>query len=1075
MGKVFVVSPDGRRLEVDETSVPYLQKLDYRVEQVGERSEQLHQESVERRFSSAEQKLATFGEGVLSAASLGFADPLMDDYSTRKREEINPGTRAVGEVVGAIAPAVASGGTSIVSKVLGATPAGLLERGAVRAAAGVSSPVRRIATEGAVEGFGQATGQVLGGALSGDPVTVESAVTTIGVGTFLGYGVGALAGKGLKYLGKLPDNVTAKAGEKAGTFASNLVDEVDAVDPRRTLGDFTMLPEAQAYDKGLKGRWDDAKWTVDDRLASLNAQREGIIDNILQRTVDPGDLPTGVEGRNVASDTANIKTPGRRKKVVEQLRDEIVLDDDAMEALSWVEVDGKAFRSGKTRKGIGAANEARFQAAYGDTPPADDFLVYPNSLPRAEGLPGNFRRGQNVAEDAPIYKGLPKYDGVDEDAIYVASPRDLYDRGIDFGASGKAWSGDEVRLNKIRKGMAEGAEFDPIDVVVRRDGTFEVVGGRHRLVAAAEAGKPVAFRVGRGAGGADVPQGSARTTQKLPGSRKPTERMVREGDIVGEEAIPGPDKLDLDLTGPLSSSLRKRDIPEDLAREAEALYGPADDTFDITARFDQLRDEPIIQAFRDVETEIVRLSAARAMLNRVPDLSLQALRGMSPNQFANVTYFLDKLARWAPDAFKSVDDHIDAVMQKWIGVTDPGSIGFTPLEFAQRYGATREVIERMAGVHDKSARLGALWATVKDLDSVKVAKPFQDAVSMLDDDVAGAVSKANADAAQVKPTAPITPKGKEPTGHGRMGLMGGIIGRGAGRAGARLLGGGAVGGALGWALGWGAVESVVVGGGLAAGGGRISRMATRAKDRTFNALAKIVGGKGRAGAAAVVAANYMSPDLRQPQFVGDPGLSGDRTAVFKARRDQILESATPAGRNALADALAPVLSTSKKLGEAMREDVMRRVEYLAKHAPLDPPFVGMGGVGARWAPDPRKMVEWSQRYAVTMDPPKAIEAMAAGKLTPAMADAFMQTSPGLWSQVVAELSKHDLSKLPPPVQMSVSFLLNKPLGLMNQPGVVAAFQAPSEESAAAQAQGISPQGMQLMASEAPTAGQMVSG
>lgn len=1073
MGKVFVVSPDGRRLEVDETSVPYLQKLDYRVEQVGERSEQLHQESVERRFSSAEQKLATFGEGVLSAASLGFADPLMDDYSTRKREEINPGTRVVGEVVGTIASAVASGGTSLVSKVLGATPAGLLERGAVRAAAGVASPVRRIAVEGAVEGFGQAAGQVMGDALSGDPVTVESAVTTIGVGTFLGYGVGALAGKGLKYLGKLPDGVAAKSADQAGTFASRLVDDVDALESRHTFDDFVARPEVEAYDKGLKTVWDDAKLTVEERLASINAQREGIIDNILARTVDPGEVANPVM-RNVASDTANVKVP-RRQRVVEQLRDEIVLDDDAIEALSWVEVDGKAFRSGKTRKGIGAANEARFQAAYGDVPPADDFLVYPNSLPRVADLPPNFRRGQNVAEDAPIYKGLPKYEGAEEGALYVASPRDLYDRGIDFGASGKSWSGDKARLDKVRKGMAEGAKFDPIDVVVRRDGTFEVVQGRHRLVAAAEANQPVAFRVDRGAGGADVPAGSTRPTQKLPGSRKPTERMVREADIVDEVAAPRPDMLDFDLTGPVPSSLARRDIPTDLADEADRLYGPAAEGVDITARFDQLRDEPIIKAFQDIETEAVRLSAVRAMLDKVPNLSVGALRRMSPEQFANVTYFLDKMARWSPDAFKVLDNHIDGVMQKWIGTTDPGSIGFTPLEFAQRYGATREVVERMAGVHDKSARLGALWATVKDLDSVRAAKPFQDAVTMLDDDVAGAVSKANANAAQVKSTSPITPKGKEPTGHGRMGLMGGIIGRGAGRAGARLLGGGAVGGALGWALGWGAVESVVVGGGLAAGGGRISRMATRAKDRTFNALAKIVGGKGRAGAAAVVAANYMSPDLRQPQFVGDPGLSGDRTAVFKARRDQILESATPAGRNALADALAPVLSTSKKLGEAMREDVMRRVEYLAKHAPLDPPFVGMGGVGARWAPDPMKMVEWSQRYAVTMDPPKAIEAMAAGKLTPAMADAFMQTSPGLWSQVVAELSKHDLSKLPPPVQMSVSFLLNKPLGLMNQPGVVAAFQAPSEESAAAQAQGISPQGMQLMASEAPTAGQMVSG
>lgn len=65
---------------------------------------------------------------------------------------------------------------------------------------------------------------------------------------------------------------------------------------------------------------------------------------------------------------------------------------------------------------------------------------------------------------------------------------------------------DPVKLDKARKAISEG-QRDPVSMVVGKDGSIEVIDGRHRLTAAIEAGAPVKIRFEKGTtGGGDVVQ-----------------------------------------------------------------------------------------------------------------------------------------------------------------------------------------------------------------------------------------------------------------------------------------------------------------------------------------------------------------------------------------------------------------------------------------------------------------------------------------------------------------------------------------------------------------------------------------
>jgi SPP1 gp7 family putative phage head morphogenesis protein len=54
------------------------------------------------------------------------------------------------------------------------------------------------------------------------------------------------------------------------------------------------------------------------------------------------------------------------------------------------------------------------------------------------------------------------------------------------------------RIERIKRGMESGVKFEPVVIAVRKDGSYEIISGRHRLRAALELGRRVVVRVSRG-------------------------------------------------------------------------------------------------------------------------------------------------------------------------------------------------------------------------------------------------------------------------------------------------------------------------------------------------------------------------------------------------------------------------------------------------------------------------------------------------------------------------------------------------------------------------------------------------
>jgi len=107
-------------------------------------------------------------------------------------------------------------------------------------------------------------------------------------------------------------------------------------------------------------------------------------------------------------------------------------------------------------------------------------------------LPKGWQRGPHVAADAPVYSGAPKYDAIDEDALYVVKPEEL------SGATGLPGF-DQGRADVVADAMARGRTVEPIQIAVSPTGRLDIVDGRHRIANAQKSGEPLVVRYSRGA------------------------------------------------------------------------------------------------------------------------------------------------------------------------------------------------------------------------------------------------------------------------------------------------------------------------------------------------------------------------------------------------------------------------------------------------------------------------------------------------------------------------------------------------------------------------------------------------
>ena len=198
----------------------------------------------ESRYGGLGQEALTGVEGLASGVTLGATDALLEyaGADTAERAKVNPNIRLGSELVGAIAPALLTGGGSAVAegaglaartattagKILARTPAGLASR-AGAAVTGLGREAGLIgravgaaaggATEGALFGAGQAVTQL---ALEDRELTAERALSVLGSSVLQGVEIGALAGGVLSAGGDLFSAGKNKVGPKVRELAGNL-------------------------------------------------------------------------------------------------------------------------------------------------------------------------------------------------------------------------------------------------------------------------------------------------------------------------------------------------------------------------------------------------------------------------------------------------------------------------------------------------------------------------------------------------------------------------------------------------------------------------------------------------------------------------------------------------------------------------------------------------------------------------------------------------------------------------------------------------------------------------------------
>lgn len=205
------------------------------------------------------QQAITAGEGALETATLGLGTAAAtalggEEYrqAAEERARENPTARVVGQVGGALAPALLSGGSGVIGSVARNTPAGLLARGSAALEGGVGSALARAgiggegagllgqaanralslgasgAAEGAAYGLG---GSLADSALENSDWTADRALAAAGNGALFGLGAGAGIGAG----GALASAAGRKALDAMLGEGTTLKQAIDKVITRQTI------------------------------------------------------------------------------------------------------------------------------------------------------------------------------------------------------------------------------------------------------------------------------------------------------------------------------------------------------------------------------------------------------------------------------------------------------------------------------------------------------------------------------------------------------------------------------------------------------------------------------------------------------------------------------------------------------------------------------------------------------------------------------------------------------------------------------------------------------------------------
>lgn len=284
--KVILVRGDGSKLEATPEQAQRLAILGYQQESSDQHIKDVQAGAEREYYESSSQRLRAAGEAVGAGLSFGATDFFGDREATAKRAEYNPGTRIAGEILGAVAPLVLSGGksaeasaaqigeraglvgsgrlatgtgaariaegtgavntvakeASALSKVASKAPTSLLSDAARALAPGAEGSLTKAISAGVLEGsvYGIA-GEIDHSYLDGTPLTSEAVLHGVGWGAFLG---GALAGVG-HGISKLGEEAQA-AIDKPAIEAAKHAEATKVVDTKNKLSLAKHADEVEA-------------------------------------------------------------------------------------------------------------------------------------------------------------------------------------------------------------------------------------------------------------------------------------------------------------------------------------------------------------------------------------------------------------------------------------------------------------------------------------------------------------------------------------------------------------------------------------------------------------------------------------------------------------------------------------------------------------------------------------------------------------------------------------------------------------------------------------------------------------
>lgn len=990
---IRMVTPEGSAVDIPRDQVPYARSRGYDFETGTDFGQRAVTEIAEKRNADrgAMGDVAAFGAGLARGVSAGFSDVVLPDLGVEAEtlqslKEQNPYASGTGEVLGAVGGAVAAGGAGAIGQAARFTPTGAASAlgGRIAARGATGSTARSVgyaALGSAAEGSVQSAGMYLSDvALGNKELSAEGFIAEAATGAALGGAVGG----GLA------------AAERGFIAARSMI-------PKHTATEEAVTRAADDLDGQLQkalATGDESIRTAKDQLELMRLQRAELDVAAQQRVLEKR-----------AAEAAKAKAAAdlqAQKLATQQQLDEIKI------AKAKEPKTSRPGRGGKTRSPVEGTPDVAPPAA---ATASDDVVGAPI---------GNVRPSSDVPADAfgsSRFGNAPK--GMED-----ASLEDLLKQSIEQGKPTTA-------LDEIHEAMAE---IDP-------EAAKLVDAVRAQEAAAANLQKRFKVRAPQEVGGS--------TTAVIPDAPNLTLGRVKQ---MYEKANDAEKAALLVQIGP-EKSKALLEIVEGKAGFAKWYKNK-----------NHWWDDP---SYRPMPTK--------------PGPSADDLGDLAPRVMPGAEGAVrsaDDMARLADDEIEALNDMHRAVAElseyersvndlaQALGPSAPPSA----MDMAAKYGAavddqTRKVTERMAQVADEAPTpvfadgSGPVQAPAPAMPAPAAAAPIPGSPTPLADDLAATMAK-QADAAKAADLVSLPGASglAQPAAKGRKGAAGMLADIGAANEAMQAVGINlpfmpdvdkipVIGPIVGMYLKFRAGMTVLGKAGFRvpfSGEARVAAGAAKTRDRVAQSIDRLMGVGAKAARASrpvAVTQAWRARDVLSKALYddGEPKRrksTQDPTEMLAARTREVLAAqANPAGvkatvRQQLRDVRDPDVIA------AVYAVAQRKLDYLAKHAPVAPPQ-GLLSKSA-WKASVAEIERFARRVRAANDPVSVLDDIRTGRITPEGAETLREVYPQLYAEarerLISQAPKLKQS-LPHATIVRLSVLFDAALTPSLEPDNLAAIQA----------------------------------